>query len=149
MFSLEVKIFLFNSNKIDCLFGVFHPTQYSYPIHSYEDVDITGEELKILKHAFKIWDSHLRRPLTLTSVAERLAEELSLPFFTIDIGLSRLGFEHPTFSMQSKRSNRLRHCRGLNAVDCVIQKRYISKTVIPLTYQYTVYIHVYSDSCSS
>ena len=55
MFSLEVTIFLFNSNKIVCLFGVFRRTQYSYPIHSYEDVTITGEELKILKYAFELW----------------------------------------------------------------------------------------------
>ena len=55
MFSLEVTIFLFNSNKIVCLFGVFRPTQYSYPIHSYEDVTITGEELNILKYAFELW----------------------------------------------------------------------------------------------
>ena len=29
-----------------------------------------------------------------------------------DLDLSRLGFEHPTFRMRGKRSNRLRHRRG-------------------------------------
>ena len=60
-------------------------------------------------HGASVYEGHLRRPLTLTSVAKRLAVELSLPVFTIDIGLSRLQlrFEHPTFSMQSERSNRL------------------------------------------
>ena len=29
-----------------------------------------------------------------------------------DLGLSRLGFEHPTFRLQGQRSNRLRYCRG-------------------------------------
>ena len=29
-----------------------------------------------------------------------------------DLGLSRLGFEYPTFRMQGKRSNRLRHRHG-------------------------------------
>ena len=29
-----------------------------------------------------------------------------------DLGLSRLGFEHPTFRLRGLRSNRLRHRRG-------------------------------------
>ena len=32
-----------------------------------------------------------------------------------DLGLSRLGIEHPTFRLQGERSNTLRHRRGLKA----------------------------------
>ena len=35
-----------------------------------------------------------------------------------DLGLSRLGFEHPTFCLQGQRSNRLRHHRGQKLVWC-------------------------------
>ena len=31
-----------------------------------------------------------------------------------DLGLSRLGFEHPTFRLRGQRSNPLRHPRGLH-----------------------------------
>ena len=48
--------------------------------------------------------------MTLTPIAERLAVELSLPFY--DLGLSRLGFECPTFRLRGERFNRLRHRRG-------------------------------------
>ena len=44
--------------------------------------------------------------------SERLAVELSLPIFAIDWGLSRLGFENPTFRLRGERSNPLRHHRG-------------------------------------
>ena len=34
-----------------------------------------------------------------------------------DLGLSRLGFELPTFRMRGERSNRLRHRRGFVTCD--------------------------------
>ena len=40
-----------------------------------------------------VLNGHLRGPVTLTPIAERLAVELSLPAFE-DFGLSRLGFEY-------------------------------------------------------
>ena len=49
-----------------------------------------------------LWSSH-RGPVTLTTVAERLAIELSL------LGLSHLWFIHPTIRMWNKRSNRPGH----------------------------------------
>ena len=39
-----------------------------------------------------------------------------------DLGLSRLGFEHPTFSLRDARSNWLRHLRGLFVVNTCINK---------------------------
>ena len=35
-----------------------------------------------------------------------------------DLGLSRLGFEHPTFPLRGKRSNRLHHQRGFENMCC-------------------------------
>ena len=43
--------------------------------------------------------------MTFTPLADRLAVELSLPV----LGLSRLGFEHPTFRLRGERSNPLHH----------------------------------------
>ena len=51
--------------------------------------------------------------MTLTLIAERLAVELSLSVLIYDLGLSRLGFEHPTFHT---RANALTH-RATAAVE--------------------------------
>ena len=66
----------------------------------------------LLWHGALFYNGHIQGPVTLTPVAERLASELSLPVY--DLGLSRLGFEHPiaTFRMPGKRSNRLRQRRA-------------------------------------
>ena len=71
--------------------------------HSYGDVTITDEGLKIFTYARHLWplsserslacqnllwhgasvyDGNLQGPVTLTTIAERLAVELSLPVFT-------------------------------------------------------------------
>ena len=36
-----------------------------------------------------------------------------------DLGLSRLGFEHPTFRLRGKRLNQLRHHRGFQIRNCI------------------------------
>ena len=85
-----------------CLF-VWSLSSLSRIFHSYGDDTIAGEGLHILTYArnyaglwavwvFKracplrhgptVYDGHLRGPVTLTPVAERLAVELSLPVFT-------------------------------------------------------------------
>ena len=61
----------------------------------------------LLWHGSSVYAGHLRGPVTLAPIAERLAVELSLPV------LSRLRFEHPTFRLRCERSNPLRHRRGL------------------------------------
>ena len=43
-----------------------------------------------------------------------------------DLGLSRLGFEHPTFSLRDARSNWLRHRHGLFVVNTCINKGIIA-----------------------
>ena len=103
-----------------CLFGFLVPY--------YGDVTIIGEGLQILTYArhslplssegYLVWHEaavyilYLRGPVTLASIAERLAVELSLYLF-YDLGLSWLGFEHLTFRLRGVRSNPLRHRRGI------------------------------------
>ena len=63
-------------------------------------------------HGASVYNGHLRGPEILTLNAERMAVELPLPYFN-DLGLLRLGIEHPTFLLRGERSNRLRHRGGL------------------------------------
>ena len=58
-----------------------------------------------------VCNGHLRGPVTLTRVAERLSRGAVTTCFN-DLDLLQLGFEHSTFRMQGERSNRLRHRRG-------------------------------------
>ena len=75
-----------------CLFGVYRPTR-----EFFTHMEIAGEGLQILTLARPSWPlcsessltcrthcdtGHLRGPMTLTPVAERLAVELSLPVLT-------------------------------------------------------------------
>ena len=87
-----------------CLF-VWSLSSHSRIFHSYGDVTIACEGLQILTYARHSWplssegsltchthcdgppfyNGHLRGPVTLTSNAERLAVELSLPVFTTQV----------------------------------------------------------------
>ena len=64
----------------------------------------------LLLHRAYVYNGHLQGLVTLTPIAQRLAVELSQPVF--DLGPSRLGFEHPTFSMPGELSTPLHHCRN-------------------------------------
>ena len=66
---------------------------------------------QLLWHGASFYNGHLRGSFPLTPVTERLAVELWQPVF-YDLGLTRLGFEHPSFRLRDESSNRLRH-RGL------------------------------------
>ena len=90
-----------------CLFGV---------CHSLRDVTIASEGLQILTYARHFWPLSSEVSLAchiycdtghpflkVTSYAERLAVDLSLP----DLRLSRLRFELPTSPLRSERSNPL------------------------------------------
>ena len=79
-------------------------SSHSRIFHSYVDVNIAGEGLQILTYIFSalvaiehwgifnvphllwhgasVYNDHLRWSVTLTPIAERLAEELSVPVFT-------------------------------------------------------------------
>ena len=58
---------------------------------------------RLLLHGASVYSGHLRGPVTLTPVAERLAVELSLPVSSK---------KNYTFRFRGERSNRLRHCCG-------------------------------------
>ena len=51
------------------------------------------------------------RPMTLTPYAERFGSGAVTTCFN-DLGLSQLGFEHPTLHLQGERSDPLRHHRS-------------------------------------
>ena len=110
-------------------------SSYSRIFHSYGDASITGEGLQMLtysRHFFSVLhlllheasvsNGHLRGPLTLTHIAERLEVKLSL---TTDLGLSRLGFEHTTFRLRGQRSTSLMIVK-LRIISKLIQ--YMNKT---------------------
>ena len=65
----------------------------------------------LLRHRASVYNGHLRGPLTLTPIAERLAVDLSLICF-FDLGLSRMWFEHQTLRLRGQRSNPLHHRHG-------------------------------------
>ena len=62
-----------------------------------------------------MYNSHLRGPVTLALIADRLTVELTLP--VLATGLLQTGFEHPTFRMQDECFNRLRHRHGSKFCD--------------------------------
>ena len=70
-------------------------SSYSRIFHSYGDASITGEGLQMLTysrhffsvphlllHEASVSNGHLRGPLTLTPIAERLTVELKIPILT-------------------------------------------------------------------
>ena len=69
-----------------------------------------GHVQHLLWQGTSVYNGHLRGPVRLTPIAERLAVELSLPVFTL--GLSRLEFKLPSFRLRGERSNPLRRRRG-------------------------------------
>ena len=93
----------FNSEFL-VMFASLWLSSHSRNFRSYGDVTITGERLQILTYALHLWplsiegtffsvphlqrhgssvyNGRLRGPMTLTSIAECLAAELSLPVFT-------------------------------------------------------------------
>ena len=76
-------------------------------------------------HGAFVYNGHLRGPVTLTPIAERLAVELSLlTTYFYDLGLSRLRFEHPNFRLRGQCSNPLRHRRGLKLLSCIMNKKW-------------------------
>ena len=52
--------------------------------------------------------------MTLTPVAARLAVELSIPYLFNDLGLWRLGLEHPAFRISVERFNNLRYLQAVH-----------------------------------
>ena len=97
---------------------------HSRIVHSYGDVTIVGNWLQILTYVRHSWplgnqgsfgfhtywgtghpfkNGHLQGPVALKNIAEYLAVGLSL-FVFYEFGLSRLGFELPTFRLRGLQS---------------------------------------------
>ena len=92
----------FRGIRFVCSLFVWGISPHSRIFQSYWDVTITGEGLHfdlcsasmaidqwmffsvphLLWHGASVYNGHLRVPITITSIAERLAVELSLPVFT-------------------------------------------------------------------
>ena len=70
----------------------------------------------LLWHGESISTGHPRGPVTLIPIAKRFFGWAVTICFN-DLGLSRLGFEHPTFRLRGERSNRLRHRRGFGITE--------------------------------
>ena len=113
-----------------CLF-VWSFSSHSIIFHSFGYVTIAGEGLQILTYARHLW------PLSSEgSFACHIYCDTGHPFIVVisedpadthtyclafgrgvvticfNLGLSRLGFEHPTFRLRGERSNSLRHRHG-------------------------------------
>ena len=83
--------------------------------HSYGDVTIAGEGLQIFPYARHSWplSSEASTPKTRdthTYCQAFSSGDVITCFY--DLGLSRLGFEHPTYHFRGQRSNPVRHRRG-------------------------------------
>ena len=71
-----------------CLFGVYHPTREFYTnIETSANFDLRWTLMlfsvpHLLWHGTSVYNSHLRGPVTLSPITERLAVELSLSVFT-------------------------------------------------------------------
>ena len=137
-------------------------TTHSRIFHSYEDVTITDEGRQILTytrhswplrtslphllwHRTSVYNDHLRRPVILILVFERLAVELPLPVFRLrSVAGSRLLFEHPAYRMRGERSNGLRQsgCRVRSNKMCLSRAPilYLTlTTVFDMNFKYMSY----------
>ena len=63
----------------------------------------------LLGHGASVYNGHLRRPMTLTPIAERLAVDLSLPVLTVVAGIRTPSLPHPlshvTLTVHVKQRN--------------------------------------------
>ena len=63
--------------------------------------------------AASVYNGHLRESMTPTPIAKRFSRGAAMTCF-YDLGLSRLGFEYPTFRLRGERSNPLGQRRGMS-----------------------------------
>ena len=90
-------------------------SSHSRVFHSYGDVTITGEGLQILTCARRSWTLGSEGSLACYTYCNTYCRSFSSVAVSTcfhDLGLTRLGFEHPTFRLRCQRSNILRHRCG-------------------------------------
>ena len=68
----------------------------------------------LLWHWAYVYNGHLRGPVILAYWRAFSSEAVTACFY--DLGLFRLGFEHPNFRLRDQRSYPLHHRRGRNVV---------------------------------
>ena len=105
--------------------------EHSIIFHSYGDVTITGEGVNfgpcpaamtpgqwgffsvthLPWHGESVYNDHIRAPMTLAAIREGFGSGAFTTCFN-DWGLSRLGFELPTYRLHGECSNPLRHRCG-------------------------------------
>ena len=119
-----------------CLF-VWGFSSHSRVSHSYGDFTIANEGLQILIYARHSWPlssegslachtySDTGRPFIWSSSRARDTHTYCRAFdsgavtaYLYDLGLSRLGFEHPTFRLRGERFSALRYRRGHFNMNC-------------------------------
>ena len=113
-----------------CLF-VWSFSYHSKFFYSFGDVTIADEGLQILTYAQHLWPLSSEGSLAchtscntghpfIMVISEEPWDSYPMPsvwqwscqYLFHDLGPLRLRFEHPTFRLQGKRSNQLRHRRG-------------------------------------
>ena len=67
----------------------------------------------LLYHESSVYNGHLQGPGTDTHTYCRAFGSRAVTACFNDLGLSRLGFDHPTFRLRRELNNPLRHRRGL------------------------------------
>ena len=92
IFTISLLPSLVFVSQFDCLFVCLGFSSHLRIFHSYGDITIDGEGLQILTYARHSWPlssesslACLRRPVSLESIAEHLAVELSLSLFTTQV----------------------------------------------------------------
>ena len=96
-----------------------------------------------LWHGASVYNGHLQGPVTLPLCRSFSCGDVTTCFYVL--GLSRPGFEHPTFRLQHQRSYPLRHRRGwgfydISKLQCErIHISDISSVPIPT---FTAWVHI-------
>ena len=114
----EKIIMVITLQKINILYGIVMNLKNFFKIficwgfsfcskffYSYWDVTITGEGPQILTYAQVLLPFSSDTHICCWAIS---SEAVTSCFY--DLGLSRLGFEHPAFRLRGQRSNSLRHC---------------------------------------
>ena len=82
----------------------------------------------LLWHGAFVYNGHLRGPVTHTFCRVFGSGAVTTSFY--DLGLSRLGFEHPTFHLQGQRTHPLRQRHGQVLVDKKLNNLFLDWAII-------------------
>ena len=131
-----------------CLF-VWGFSSNSRIFHSQGDVTNSGDGLQMLTYARHLRPSSRKgslakhtycdtgHPLIMVISEDPWHSHLlpSCHFMFYDLGLSRLGFEHPNFRVRDKRSYRLHYSSGLGYLALYMETSWLSWTLLIISVQ--------------